>query len=210
MINDRRPRWAGQPRVGGTLEESMRTHGFRIAIVVGGMALLLGPIALAQEGNLLSNGSFEEGPKVSAKKGWLTLRGTAATALKGWIVSRGTVNYLLPSAEEGSAAHGKVCLDLYGGVKQTFATVKGKEYRVTLSLAAASGEGRERIGVEAAGQKTVFEANGGKNKNAPLAWSTNTWNFVARAKSTTLEIYSLSKKDNGPRLDNVSVVPANK
>src|SRR5262249_55411035 len=111
-------------------------------------------------------------------------------------------------------ADGKVCLDLhgspgYGGVKQTFATEKGKRYRVTFALSAASGYGLQRIAVEAAGERVTFESDGGKNKKANCVWSTKTLDFTATGAKTTLEIYTLETKRNpdaGPLLDNVAVV----
>src|SRR5262249_38954234 len=127
----------------------MGTHRFRCATVMG-MALCLGQVALAQEGNLLVNGSFEEGPSVP-KKGWTHLTGQAAPVLKGRVAFKGALNYVTEPAYP--AADGKASLDLSGGVKQTFATVKGQTYRVAFALSVQPGEGVQRVGVSAAGQK---------------------------------------------------------
>jgi choice-of-anchor C domain-containing protein len=155
--------------------------------------------------NLLVNGSFEEGPDPKRFKPL----DKGSTAIKGWAVTRGQIDYI---GSEWEAAHGKRSIDLhgspgYGGIEQTFATEKGKRYRVTFSLAGTPGAGEKHIGVQAAGQKGEFSSES-KTIRPKVNWTTMTWTFKAVADRTTLEFYTLETKDpfQGPVLDNVSVV----
>jgi choice-of-anchor C domain-containing protein len=155
--------------------------------------------------NLLVNGSFEEGPEpgrfLSLDKG--------STAIKGWTVTRGQIDYV---GTHWEAAHGKRSIDLhgspgFGGIQQTFATKKGKQYRVKFSLAGTPGAGPRRIGVRAAGQKGEFRCES-QTTLPKMNWTTQTWVFKATTEKTTLEIHTLETTDpeRGPVLDNVSVV----
>jgi hypothetical protein len=76
-----------------------------------------GPSGVVVPGNVLRNGSFEEGPDPGP---WRPLA-AGSTALPGWTVSDGTVDVPGPVAR---SAHGKRCLDLNGqgpgSVEQTF------------------------------------------------------------------------------------------
>src|SRR5688572_33418771 len=84
--------------------------------------------------NLLVNGSFEEGPDAGD---FLPLE-PGSTDIKGWTVTRAQVDYI---GGHWKSADGNRSLDLHGspglgGVKQTFATVKGRKYKVTFAVAA--------------------------------------------------------------------------
>ena len=101
-----------------------------------------------------------------------------------------------------------------GGVKQTFKTVKGQKYKLSLSLSVNPNTTlpRKKLAVSAAGQETTFEFDGtGKSREDP-GWQTVTWEFTANDKETTLELYSLCKDDifSGPMIDNVSVLAVQK
>ena len=176
-------------------------------VIVGGKSAHSAP-ALEKKGNLLVNGSFEEGPDtdkfVSLNEG--------SKDIKEWIVTRGQIDYV---TGYWKVADGKAALDLngspgFGGVKQTFATRKGQRYRVTFSFA-GNPEGtnpNKKMGVSAAGQKEEFTANTNGKTKEDLGWETKKWEFKADDKETTLEFYSLMTDDEncGPALDNVSVM----
>jgi hypothetical protein len=98
-------------------------------LLAGGVALaLVLPVGVAAPakptGNLLVNGSFEDGPDdvpdfKSLDKG--------STDIKGWKVTRGQIDLI---GTFWTSADGKRSLDLhgspgYGGVEQTFKTRKG-------------------------------------------------------------------------------------
>jgi choice-of-anchor C domain-containing protein len=157
-------------------------------------------------GNLLVNGSFEEGPDdigdyKSLDKG--------ATDIKGWKVTRGQIDLI---GTFFVSAHGSRCIDLhgspgYGGVEQTFKTKKGVKYKVELQLAATPEAGDRGIWVAAAGDKKKFEVNSGDGTREKLKWEKVNWEFTATADETTLEIYTTEKGDDlrGPIIDDVSV-----
>ena len=180
-------------------------------------ATLLGTVSVGQEKkadvgkgvNLLVNGSFEEGPEPAGN--WLGKSlDEDSTEIRGWIVTRGQIDHL---AGHFKAADGKCCLDLhggpgFGGVKQTFTTREGQKYRITLSLAGTPGLGEKKVGVRAAGKKTTFAVDGTNGTAENPGWTTKTWDFIAIADHTSLEIHTLETTDPncGPLLDNVSVV----
>ncbi|HEX3998042.1 MAG TPA: choice-of-anchor C family protein [Pirellulales bacterium] len=158
--------------------------------------------------NLLVNGSFEDGPMA---KDFVSLN-PGATAIKGWTVTRGQIDYI---HAHWKADDGERSLDLhgspgYGGVAQTFKTLKGRRYRVTFSLAGTPGANpaTKRVAVVAAGKQQAFEFDSTGKSLQAMGWSTKTWEFVAVADETTLEIYTLETTDptRGPALDNVRVV----
>ena len=131
----------------------------------------------------------------------------------GWTVIRGQVRDYLGTY--WTAADGLRSLDLhgspgYGGVAQSFDTVKGRRYRVTFELASSPGADPivKRVGVAAAGQTAefAFDATGKTAEN--MGWVRKSWEFEAVAGRTTLEIYTLEKTDPvaGPALDDVRVV----
>jgi choice-of-anchor C domain-containing protein len=165
----------------------------------------------SNEVNLLVNGSFEEGPEL-AFGGRLLHLNEGSQDIKGWTVTRGQITYQGTSWQH---ADGKRSLDLHGGpgiggIKQTFATKKGQKYRVLFALAGnPEGKVSEKIlGVAAAGKEERFKFDTKGKTRQDMGWSTQAWEFVADAKETTLELYSLMTEDDswGPALDNVSVV----
>jgi choice-of-anchor C domain-containing protein len=158
---------------------------------------------------LVTNGSFEDGPDVS---GWGTPVDKGSTAITGWTVTRGQID--LVTASHWPAGKGKRSLDLhgtagYGGVKQTLATKKGKRYTVTFLLAGnPGGQVKEKsVWVTAAGdaKKFTFDAKG--KSLTDMGWEKMTWEFAADADETELEIYTAETTDEfcGPAIDNVSV-----
>jgi choice-of-anchor C domain-containing protein len=180
-------------------------------LLAGGVALaLVLPVGVAAPakptGNLLVNGSFEDGPDdvpdfKSLDKG--------STDIKGWKVTRGQIDLI---GTFWTSADGKRSLDLhgspgYGGVEQTFKTRKGAKYKVELQLAATPGAGERGIWVEAAGDKKKFEADSKDGTPEKMNWVKVEWEFTATGDQTTLEIYTTEMGDDlrGPAVDQVSV-----
>jgi choice-of-anchor C domain-containing protein len=163
--------------------------------------------------NLLVNGSFEEGPDAGD---FLPLE-SGSTDIKGWTVTRAQVDYI---GGHWKSADGNRSLDLHGspglgGVKQAFATTKGRKYKVTLSMAANPNFQPEAgpvkfLCVRAAGKKEAFSFDAAGKTVEEMGWVTKTWEFTAVDDETTLEIHTLETEDTscGPALDNVSVVEA--
>jgi choice-of-anchor C domain-containing protein len=191
----------------------MRTKVALLAVLLGmatTFAVGVGAPAPPKQVNLLVNGSFEEGPE----PGKFISLNAGATDIKGWTVINGQIDYVGTFWE---SADGKRSLDLHGspgvgGVKQAFKTTVGQKYRVTFSLAAnpetSSPTLEKTIAVAAAGRKETFTFDAKGKAVDKMGWETKTWEFVAEAKETTLELYSVTPNDQvaGPALDNVSVV----
>ncbi len=171
------------------------------------------PIRLpgAPAANLLVNGSFELGPDVQD----VPLR-PGSTAIPGWTVTREPIDCITNALR---AAEGKRCLDIHGspgvgGIRQSFLTTKGQRYRVTFAMAGSIPGGstgnREimRLGVSAAGMKGEFSFDTTGKSPDNMGWTTKTWEFVAVGGETSLEFYSLDRKNPffGPALDDVRVV----
>jgi choice-of-anchor C domain-containing protein len=194
----------------------MRTIAACFTLVFASLVLMT-HLSVGQEKkpvNLLVNGSFEEGPVPESGDHKFKPLDEDSTDIKGWIVTRGQIDYI---GDHYKAADGKRCIDLhgspgFGGVKQTFTTREGQKYRVTLSLAGNPGKGEKKVGVRAAGKKTSFTVDGTNGTADNPGWVTRTWEFVAIADHTSLEIHTLETTDHdaGPLLDNVSVVALDK
>ena len=156
---------------------------------------------------LVTNGSFEEGPVV---ENWLPLE-KGATTITGWTVTRGAIDAIGPYWQAGD---GKRSLDMhgspgFGGVLQTLRVKKGKTYTVTFLMASTpSGTPIEKsLWVEAAGKRKKFAFDATGKTNEDMGWKKVEWEFVADGDSVDLEFYTAeSEQDNcGPALDNVSV-----
>jgi len=157
-------------------------------------------------GNLLTNGSFEQGPVVGT---YLPLD-SGSTAINGWVVSRGPIDLVV----YWQNYHGSRSIDLNGtpgrgGIKQTFSTANGATYRVRFAFA-GNPEGAPTIktmDVSAAGSSAqfIFDVTGKTITN--MGWQIETWDFVAIGPSTTLEFYStiIPLSIYGPAIDNVWV-----
>jgi choice-of-anchor C domain-containing protein len=159
-------------------------------------------LPVAAHADLLTNGSFEDGPATGA---FVTL-GAGSTAIPGWEVTRATVDYI---GSYFPSAHGNRHLDLdgspgFGGIKQVIPTVAGRRYRVTFDMAGNpdGSPATKTMIVEAAGQSRTFSHAAG------LKWARrHTWEFTARGACTTLEFYSANKEGTwaGALLDNITL-----
>ena len=159
-------------------------------------------------GNLLVNGSFEEGPEPHPVNGFTTLP-QGSTVIKGWEASQGEIDYV------GSfwvPADGQRSIDLNGyvrgSIRQTFKTRKGQLYRVTFAMAGVLQQppAVKRLRVSAAESSAEFEFDSTGRSVKDMGWTTGSWDFRAVAEETTLEFSSLVEGANDPALDSVSVV----
>ena len=129
-------------------------------------------------GNLLKNGSFEEGPELGAFK---TYR-AGSTDIPGWTVSRGDIDFI---GNYWTSAHGARSLDLDGyqpgGIQQSFATVPGHRYRVTFDLAGNPGGALliKRLRVRAAGKSSDHEFDVSGRTPDDMGWVGKHWEFTA-------------------------------
>lgn len=179
-------------------------------------ALLVITWPAAAKANLIVNGSFE----LPGGSGDPTL-GTGSTFFPGWVVTRDTIDYI------GGCADGTRCLDLdgtvgFGGIAQTFSTIRDQQYRVSFFLSGnparySETEPAEKyLGVSAADSSASFLFTVAPPfEGSPSNWTLHEWIFTADATSTTIEFYSLDSLELGhsgffgPALDavNVEAVP---
>jgi choice-of-anchor C domain-containing protein len=166
--------------------------------------------ALGQE--LLTNGSFEDGPEPDAAGPGFTPMEAGSSLIPGWTVTRGSVDYI---GFYWQHADGKRSIDLNGNepgaIAQTFRTKPGKRYRVTFSMAGNNCGGGEpqikRMVVSAAGRREEFVFDTTGRNYEDMGWVARTWEFTATATETTLEFVSTTDLPIacGPALDKVSV-----
>ena len=177
------------------------------------LSALVAPLS-ARAQNLLVNGSFEQGNWVNHSGGWARLA-SGSTALTGWTITGDPVAWSSPANGEGVvAADGQHALDMTGfgnenrsgGVAQTFATVAGASYQLSLMLGGVASYGTPvQLRAEVAGLQQVFSLVPG----AGNTWAAHQLDFTATADSTTLTlsgVYSASGYYIG--LDQVSVTAA--
>lgn len=172
--------------------------------------VLLSPVTVAAPArpaaNLITNGSFEEGPEEIGTHKPIE---KGSDAIKGWKVTRGQIDLV---GTFFGAFEGKRTVDLhgspgYGGLEQVIKTKKGKRYLVELQLAATPGAGEREIWVAAAGDRKKFAADPGESTREKLKWVKVSWEFAATDAETTFEIYTSEKGDDcqGPIIDDVVV-----
>ena len=192
----------------------MRNSRVLLVALFLGVAMVVSQVAGEEKPkNLLVNGSFEDGPEPG---GFLPLDKDAVD-IKGWTVTRAQIDYI---GTHWKAADGKRSLDLhgspgYGGIQQTFATTKGRKYKVSFAMAVNPNTSVEdakvkKLGVAAAGKMESFSFDATGKTVEDMGWAMKTWEFTADADKTTLEFYTLETTDPscGPALDNVVVVEA--
>ncbi|MDP9018017.1 MAG: choice-of-anchor C family protein [Candidatus Eremiobacteraeota bacterium] len=172
---------------------------------------MLTPGVQAQSGNVLINGSFEQGPKVGSS---LPLT-TGSRDIPGWVVT-GPVDYI------GSfwvSSDGVRSIDLDGtpgpgAIAQTFSTEPGKNYEVAFDMAANTDGPPQikRMTVAVAGTVREFDFDMTGHAKTSMGWQRKSFVFRAVTGKTTLEFASLSRRGNwnGAGLDNVSVTATSK
>lgn len=177
--------------------------------------LLIGSLAQAAKGNLILNGSFEEGDYTSPI-GWQRVY-SGSNAIRYWAVGGVAVDW---HQDFVSAHDGNRVVDLHldggqgqhGSLSQSFSTEIGREYVLTFYLA---GPGREyglpdprRVIVDVAGQTFEFQAQA--SSHLALEWFRQSATFVAVGTETTLTFRSATDSTTfwGPVIDSVSVVPS--
>lgn len=162
--------------------------------------------------NLLTNGSFEDGPVIAELDGFVELP-IGSTAITGWTVIEGEIDIV--GTTFWQHADGIRSLDLdgtpgSGGVSQSVVTEIGVDYLVTFDLAASPGgtEPERNMRVAAADQSQDFLVDATGRTLSDMGWEMRSWVFTANSTLTTLELFSLNPQDGffGPALDNVSVV----
>ncbi|WHX20704.1 choice-of-anchor C family protein [Streptomyces malaysiensis subsp. malaysiensis] len=180
---------------------------FVASLAVAGVLAGMGAgAATAAAVSRFDDGSFET-PTVGANT-FVNL-GTGAS-IGPWKVTAGNVDLIGDGFWQ--AAEGNQSVDLNGGgagtVAQTFATVPGKKYSVTYSLAGNPGGGPAvRTGKVLVDGQTFqdfsFDVTGKTWTN--MGYVTREVTFVARGTSTTLAFASTNSSAYGPVIDDVRV-----
>ena len=156
------------------------------------------------EANLI-NGSFESGP---ATDSWIELP-AGSTAIPGWTVASGTIDYT--ADVYWVASNGFRSLDLSGGgpgaIRQSFATVVGRQYAVRFAMAGNTygGPTVKTLTVSTGATPTVFTFDITGRTPTNMGWQEKVWVFTAVATTTTLTFTSLTSGWHGPALDDVRV-----
>jgi choice-of-anchor C domain-containing protein len=162
-------------------------------------------------GNLVVNGSFEQGPPVDS---FLTLAAGAET-LPGWTVTKGTVDisgtYLV--AGDGSRSIDLIGTPGAGGIRQVVSTVPGQSYRLSFYMAGNCTGGdkvkKMKVGVGSASRILSFDTSGHHNRRP--GWVQRGFTFEAISTQTVLEFSDpgepTSNARYGAALDKVVVVP---
>jgi choice-of-anchor C domain-containing protein len=162
--------------------------------------------------NLLTNGSFEDGPEPDAGGPGFTPMEAGTNLIPGWNITRGSIDYIGPYWQHSD---GRRSIDLNGNepgaIAQTFATQVGKKYRLTFSMAGnncGNDTTPKTVTVSAAGSQVEFSFDVTGHGYTEMGWQTKTWEFTATEAQTTLEFTSttLETPACGPALDRVVVV----
>ncbi|MEM7066025.1 MAG: choice-of-anchor C family protein [Cyanobacteria bacterium P01_B01_bin.77] len=158
--------------------------------------------------NLITNGSFEEGPDPG--NGFLRFS-AGSTEITDWTVTAETVDLV---GTQYRASDGLSSLDLdgatnaAGGIAQTFETTIGERYLVSFDLAGNVGRGPriKTARVDVADVSQDFEYDSIGQSFATLEYDQHSFEFIATESETTLQFSSLTGSGWGPNIDNVSVV----
>lgn len=185
---------------------------FRLAAA----ALALSAACAQKPGNLLANGSFEQG----ANPGSFANVPSGAASIPGWTVTGEAIDYI---GSLWRASHGARSIDLdgsarsrltppyaIGGISQTFSTTPGKSYLVIFDLSGNvyGGPAVKHLRVAAAGQSADLQFSTAGKSPANMGYARTTWSFTAKEPSTTLEFRSASTSPEtgyGAVIDNVVV-----
>ena len=156
--------------------------------------------------NLLDNGSFED-PVIGAYQSF-----KEGQDIAGWNVMKASVDL---TGSYFQSSEGKQSMDLhgtggFGGIQKSFATVPQQKYNVVFDFAgnAAGGPTVKEMRVSAAGQSQDFKFDCTGKSVRNMGWTTQSWEFTANQKITTLVFETLSSSGMdryGPTIDNVKV-----
>lgn len=165
--------------------------------------------------NLLTNGSFEVGPKTAIDFGSqpkivkpFSIIPKGARTINGWTVTKGTIDYASSAYYE--TVDGSRCLDMDGtpgpgSISQIVKTIPGTEYRLEILMSGnCRSLGIKNLKVSAAGVTQVFSFDTkGCDNFANMRWEKKALTFVARSPQTKIELESLSPNGSlcGPLVD---------
>lgn len=201
---------------------------FSTALLIGATALL--PLAghtraagaTENDGpNLIVNGGFERG--IDPGRTFVFPTGDTSALLQGWTLLNAGLDKFLPGVTYVGtmlpAEEGKKCVEIanggenkqnIGGIKQSFSTIPGRQYRLSFYQSADIFQTGPRImKLTVAGQtrQYTYMPNPDEWQNVQkMRWIARTFVFTATDKTSTLEFDSvLSTNAGGNLIDNVQV-----
>ena len=197
-----------------------RSPTLRTAGLAAALALAL--TATSARAQLVTNGSFEQGPPITGagRQAFVALP-VGSTDLTGWTVFRGDVD--VAAAGVWAPSEGGRSLDLAGygtdgGIYQVLSLTAGTQYRLTFDL---SGNFLDDAvaktldlylvhgvtGLETPTASYVVERPDGWSAGN-MQWRTVTYDFTAASAQAVLGFVGHGTTAAGPALDNVSLVVA--
>jgi choice-of-anchor C domain-containing protein len=179
-------------------------------IVVIAVALMVAASSVAMAaGNLLTNGSFEDG-NYQGDYNFQTIYSTDAQPITGWTVTSGSVDWI---NYYWQAADGHRSLDMNGlgpaTIQQTFAVSPNSTYEVSFALAGNPDGGptvKALLGI-AGGSTQEFDFDVTGASKGQMNWTQESFLFQSSASNlATLTFQSITPNSPyGPALDNVAV-----
>jgi hypothetical protein len=183
----------------------------KLAIAVGAIAVLSSQV---KAGNLITNGSFENGSYTFDSNGADSLP-AGSTVITGWTTFAAELAPIENTNNFGpiTTPFENIFLDLtgyhdsspYGGVEQSISTTSGQSYQLTLYLGVYNGnpafQGPISVQVDAGSASTTFTDN---PTGTGSIWTPFSFSFVANSSSTLVSIQG-TQGINYIGLDNVSV-----
>ncbi len=173
-------------------------------------------------GNLVANGSFEEGVSIRGAPYYFNELSAGSTDITGWTVvgSGSRVADYIGIRFDTPYGDRSVDLDGYytgqtgnGGIQQDIATVAGGVYELTFAMAGnpEGGPSLKTMTVSAGDTVDMFSFDTTGHTMQSMGWITESFTFTALSDTTTLLFQSTTNAPGdpigyGPVLDNVSVV----
>ncbi|MDM8564028.1 choice-of-anchor C family protein [Candidatus Halobeggiatoa sp. HSG11] len=159
--------------------------------------------AIADEINLIKNGSFEEGINID---GHIRLYDDSKD-ITSWRITKGNVDYI---GSFWQASDGQRSVEVPGGgregaISQSFSTEIGIEYKVLFDLAGYPSGNRIpslTVSVGSYSQDFYFDVAG--HNTAQMGWTEKSFTFTANREKTKL---TFTGGDIYPAIDNVRVFP---
>ncbi len=155
------------------------------------------------------NGSFETGTLTNT--GTFDTLAPGSTAITGWTVIGDGVDYIggTWTAAAGARSIDTLSCGISGGVSQTFDTVAGGTYVVSIALAGNPDGGVKTLAASAAGTTANFTFNTVGRSASSMGWTTASFAFVTNSTTTTLSllggVQGGSSSCAGAAIDNVTV-----
>ncbi|WP_249070113.1 putative Ig domain-containing protein [Argonema antarcticum] len=170
------------------------------------------PFGAAYGGNILKNGSFEQGPANVGNGAVSVYAYSTPLAVNDWTIKGNSIDFVYDNFWQPSDA--KVSIDLngwgQGAITQVINTTPGQTYQVTFDLTMNFGNYWDKpMTLSAGGQSTNFTVTHVPGQTeGDMKWQRNKqWLFTASSPTTEIGFYSEIGGYYGPVIDNAVVRP---